>query len=84
MMVLPAPGSSASRKRMRGLQEIVVDGFELVRQRVNPRDRQRKVGIVLVGEPEPHLPRCRGEAKASPSNGSMSGVVSGLQRTGLV
>ena len=55
MMVLPAPGSSASRKRMRGsLQEVVVDGLELVRQRIDAGDGEGEVGVVLVGEPQAH------------------------------
>ena len=54
MIVLPAPGSSASRKRMRGsLQEVVVDRLELVRQRIDAGDGEREVRVVLVGEAEP-------------------------------
>ena len=37
----------------RQLEEVVVDGLELVRQRIDPGDREREVGVVLVGEPEP-------------------------------
>lgn len=33
-------------------QKIVVDGLELVRQRVNARDRDPEVGVDLVGDPE--------------------------------
>ena len=55
MIVLPAPGSSASRKRTRGhLDEVVVDRFELVRQRIDAGDGEREVRIVFVGQGEPH------------------------------
>ena len=37
----------------RNLQEIFVDGLKLVRQRVDPRDREREVWVVFVGEAEP-------------------------------
>ena len=36
----------------RQLDEVVVDRFELVRQRVDAGDREREVRIVLVGQPE--------------------------------
>ena len=35
------------------LEEVVVDGLELMRQGIDPGDRERKVGVVLVGEREP-------------------------------
>ena len=38
----------------RELQEVVVDGFELVRQRIDAGDGEREVGVVLVGKPEAH------------------------------
>ena len=39
---------------MRGqLQEVVVDRFELVRQRIDAGDREREERVVLVGQPEP-------------------------------
>ncbi len=34
------------------LEEVVVDRFELVRQRVHPRDREPEVGVELVGDAE--------------------------------
>ena len=34
------------------LQEVLVDGFELVRERIHPRDGQPEVGIELVGDAE--------------------------------
>ena len=34
----------------RQLQEVVVDGLELVRQRIDAGDREREVRVVLVGE----------------------------------
>ena len=37
----------------RQLEEVVVDGFELVRQRIDAGDREREVGVVLVGQPQP-------------------------------
>ena len=37
----------------RQLEEVVVDRFELVRQRIDAGDREREVRVVLVGEPEP-------------------------------
>src|SRR5437867_11619944 len=46
MMVLPAPASSASRNRT--FEQVVVDRLELMRQRVNARDREPEVGIELV------------------------------------
>src|SRR5438128_11519072 len=53
MIVLPAPGSSARRKRMRGqAQEVIVDRFELVRQRIDARDGEGEERIVFVGQPE--------------------------------
>ena len=36
----------------RQLQEVVVDGLELVRQRIDAGDREREVRVVLVGEPQ--------------------------------
>ncbi len=36
----------------RQAHEVVVDGLELVRQRIDAGDRERKVRVVLVGEPE--------------------------------
>lgn len=51
MIVLPAPESSARKKRMRGrCEKVVVGSLELVRQRVNASDGQGKMGVVLVGE----------------------------------
>ena len=35
------------------LEEVVVDGLELVRQGIDAGDGEREVGVVLVGEPEP-------------------------------
>ena len=53
MMVLPAPASSASRKRTRAsLQQIVVNRFELMRQRIDARDRKAEIWIELVGDAE--------------------------------
>ena len=54
MMVLPAPASSASRKRAHAgeLEEVPVDRFELVRQRVHARDGKPETGIELVGDAE--------------------------------
>ena len=53
MIVLPAPGSSASRKRIRGnLHEVAVDRLQLVRQRIDAGDRQREERIVFVGQTE--------------------------------
>ena len=64
MIVLPAPGSSARRNRMRGsLQEVVVDRLELVRQRVDAGDGEREVGVVLVGEAEAHGLDAEAEAR---------------------
>src|SRR5690606_19616455 len=34
------------------LQQVVVDGLELMRQRIHPRDRQPEVRIELVGDTE--------------------------------
>ena len=34
------------------LQQVVVDGLELVRQRIDARDREAEVGIELVGDAE--------------------------------
>ena len=34
------------------LEQVVVDGFELVRQRIDAGDRQAEVGIELVGDAE--------------------------------
>ena len=42
------------------LEQVVVDRFELVRQRIDARDRQTEVGIELVGDAE----RVRLEAEA--------------------
>ena len=40
---------------MRGRREkVVVNGFELVRQRVNARDGQGEIGVVLEGQREAH------------------------------
>ena len=51
MIVLPAPGSSASRKRMRGsFKKVVVDRIELVRQGIDSGDREREERIVFVGQ----------------------------------
>ena len=47
-MVLPAPASSASRNRT--FEQVVVDRLELMRQRVNARDREPEVGIELVSD----------------------------------
>ena len=38
----------------REAQKIIVNGFELVRQRVHPGDSQGEVGVVLEGQPEAH------------------------------
>ena len=74
MIVLPAPGSSASRKRMRGsLQEVVVDRLELVRQRIDAGDGEREVGVVLVGQAQPQGFDQGGNVSASPSKGSCLG-----------
>ena len=35
-------------------EEVVVNGFELVRERVNASDGEREVGVVLEGQPEAH------------------------------
>ena len=37
----------------RQLEEVVVDGLKLVRQRIDAGDGEREVGVVLVGQPEP-------------------------------
>ena len=34
------------------LEQVVVDGFELVRQRIDAGDRQTEIGIELVGDAE--------------------------------
>ena len=53
MMVLPAPGSSASRNRSgwRG-QHLAVDGGDLVRQRFDPGAVDGEVGIEKMCEPD--------------------------------
>ena len=38
----------------RQLEEVVVDRFELVRQRIDAGDGEREVGVVLVGQAEAH------------------------------
>ena len=35
------------------LQEVLVDGLKLVRQRVHPRDGKAEIGIELVGDTQP-------------------------------
>src|SRR5262249_13406609 len=40
------------KPNLRGFQEKVVDRFQLVRQRVDSRDREAEVRIELVGNPE--------------------------------
>ena len=53
MIVLPAPASSASRKRTRAsFEEVVVDRLQLVGQRIDAGDGQAEVGVELVGDPE--------------------------------
>ena len=37
----------------RQAHEVVVDGLKLVRQRIDAGDRERKIRVVLVGEPKP-------------------------------
>ena len=53
MIVLPAPASSASRKRSGLLQHVVVDGDPLVRQRVDLRDLGGEGRVEEVAEGEP-------------------------------
>ena len=37
----------------RQLEEVLVDRFELVGKRIDAGDRQREIGVVFVGQPEP-------------------------------
>ena len=37
----------------RQLEEVVVDRFELVRQRIDAGDGEREIGVVFVGQAEP-------------------------------
>ena len=53
MMVLPAPCIVGEQEAHAGqLEEVLVDRFELVRQRINARDGKPKIGIELVGDAE--------------------------------
>jgi hypothetical protein len=54
MIVLPAPGSSASRKRsgVRG-KELAVDRAQLVGQRLDVRGRDREHRVGQAGELDP-------------------------------
>ncbi len=52
---------------MRGdLQQVVVDGFKLMRQRVDAGDGQREVGVVLVGQSQPHGLDAQAEPRGVP------------------
>ena len=51
MIVLPAPASSARRNRTRAsFEQIVVNSFELMRQRIDARDREAEVRVEFVGD----------------------------------
>ena len=53
MIVLPAPASSARRKRTRAeFEEVIVDRFELVRQRIDAGNRETEIRIELVSDAE--------------------------------
>ena len=53
----------------RELEEVVVDRFELMGQRINAGDGEREVRVVLVGEPEP----VRLDAEAEVLGGTVEG-----------
>ena len=54
MIVLPAPGSSARRKLQRlARQHRLVDGGDLVRQRLDEARADRDVRVEEVGEVDP-------------------------------
>ena len=82
MMVLPAPGSSASRKRMRGSHEILIDRFKLVRQRVNPGDGQGEIRVVFKRQCEAH--GLHGEPETQRVAVEWFGVRRGFERGELV
>ena len=71
MMVLPAPGSSASRKRSgwRG-QHVLVDGGDLVRQRIDDGGVDRQHRVEQMGQPDAlrfgHQPEQRAVAVEAP------------------
>jgi hypothetical protein len=51
--VSPRPGVIGEEEADPGeLQEVVIDGFELVRERVNARDRETEAGIEFVRDAE--------------------------------
>ncbi len=53
MIVLPAPGSSASRKRKwLARQHLAVDGCDLVRQRFDLGGADGEIGIEQIGKPD--------------------------------
>jgi hypothetical protein len=60
--------------------EVVVDGLELVRQRIDPGDREREVQVVLVGEREP----CSLDAEAEPRRVAVEGGRSGVASRSLI
>ena len=73
MIVLPAPASSASRKRRRGwAQHVLVDGDPLVRQRIDEGDfgregRVEQVAVAPAVRPRrrrARLPDCPGNRSA--------------------
>ena len=47
----------------RQLDELVVDRLKLVRQRIDARNREREVRVVLVGGLQPHRLDAQAEAK---------------------
>ena len=53
MIVAGARVVGEQEANARQLQEIVVDRLELVRQRIDARDRQREVRVVLVRKAQP-------------------------------
>ena len=54
MMVLPGAGVVGQKEAdARELEEVVVDRFELVGQRVDAGDGKREIGVVFVGQAEP-------------------------------
>ena len=61
-----APGSitivGKQKSHARHFDEVVVNGFELVRKRINARDGKREIRIVFVSERQPH--RLDAQAKA--------------------
>ena len=50
----------------RQLEEVVIDGFKLMRQRIDPRDGQAEVGVVLVSQAQPRRLDAQSEAGGVP------------------